>query len=936
MITTLFRRALFTGVACLFGTSNIRAAESLDITTLYHAQINPLNAVHPLWTPVQHYRGKTFFVTPDVTLRPMVTEIDDSTGKITTVYLDSQKPDYHASTDGHNRFTLGIDPDGYIHVTGDMHGYAEWASVYVERYQYQNMMYWKSNKPLDVTGGFTFAGGAHSASRLPGIEWGGDSRFFNDKNGALYFSARVRAFNGSHLAGSEPQIAYGVYHYNNVTGIWDAMGGMPNLEESYATDRNKVLYWEWTMGFEAYQSDPRFDSKNRLHFSIGGNTGKTGTPADVQDGSALIYGYSDDFGKTWKKTNGTNIELPIRSKDGDPKQGDLIVRSRKVAQQSEVYIDKDGKIAINVEGEWKTYADGKWVPFSGGVGLLGPDGMLVGDGSLDRSTGIGQPTTHFETNFGQVFSFSELGLQDTGAVYGVGLPAGTNFVGATEMWVFKAVFGPTENVTKGATATASSGTSTAELACDGKPNSKWVGDAAAPGWLEYNLPSKSAVCRYEITSVADVTGHDPKEWDFEGSDDGTSWTTLDSQKNQIFMARNQTKIYPVENNTAYPYYRLNIKSINGNLADGIQLAELKLLTVDASVAPAAPKIFFAQGEDGKVWLSWTQPEHASTYTVKRARLTGPATVIAKNVTDPGDFLDATCANGMSYKYTVSAVNSTGESPDSDPVTVTPHPTAPRPPIIQTAVGANEGIVLNWLPLWPEATSFNVKRSDKAGGPYKVIAVGVPGLTYTDVGLTNDTPYYYVVSASSGRTESPNSREITGTPFRWVKILHYHSVGKDDLGTASASSENASSHEVASSAFDGILNNKWLFPVVPAWLQYKFADGTTWAVTRYQLISCQDGQERDPADWQFQGSTDGTSWVTLDTQKDQKFAQRNQINSYAFENPNAYQYYRLNVTRSFGNGLGALAELVLWADGPVLKTPPPRTPFPSAVPIVQAP
>ena len=169
----------------------VAKAEFVNATTLYTQGINTHNSVHGLFTPVQHYRGKTFVVVPDGDLRPLVTEINDATGETITVPLDPN-PNYRAFADGHNRFTMGIDPDGFLHIAGDMHGYAEFSSsTFVERYQHQNMMYWRSNKALDVTGGFTFTGGAKSTSHLPGVEWGGDSRFFNDKNGILYFSSRV-------------------------------------------------------------------------------------------------------------------------------------------------------------------------------------------------------------------------------------------------------------------------------------------------------------------------------------------------------------------------------------------------------------------------------------------------------------------------------------------------------------------------------------------------------------------------------------------------------------------------------------------------------------------------------------------------------------------------------------------------------------------------
>jgi hypothetical protein len=931
---------------------NVARGESVDVTTLYHQTLDLDNGIHFRYTPLQHSRGKTFLVLPDATLRVFVTEIDDATGKVTTVPLDPN-PNYLAFPEGHQRFTMGIDPNGYLHIAGDMHGYNDTWTRYVERYDGQNILYWRSNRPLDVTGGFTFAGGEYSTSHLPGLEWGGDSRFFNDKTGELYYGSRVRAFIGGPLGGGngEPFIAYGLYHYDTKTGIWTALGDSPEKDGPGATNYQKVLYWEWTMGFEAYNSEPRFDSHNRLHFSLLGNTAHT-------DGSGLIYARSDDQGKTWKKANGAVIpHLPLRGKDGEPDQGDLIERSTKLAGGTEVYIDKDGKIAVNVEDHWDTWDGSKWTPLpsGGGLGLLGPDGMLTSDGGdgFYRSAGIGQPMTHFDIPFGSTLSVSELALQETGAIYELAPPSGFNFTNAKQIAVLKAVFGPTTSISMGGTASANSASDQASLAFDGMQDTKWSTATTGPAWLEYALPSgtKKAVCRYELTSATDLPQRDPQDWDLEGSDDGTVWTTLDSRKNQVFEARTQTKIYPVNNGTEYPFYRLNIKTARGGSAAGVQLADMKFLTVDASVAPAAPKIFFARNDNGKIWLSWTQPDHAATYTLKRANAASSQyTVIAKDLIDPADFCDTTGVKGNAYNYVVSAVNSAGESSNSDSVRIAPQLMASLPPLIQTATGRNQRVVLNWLPLWPQAATYTVKRSSKPGGPYTVVARGVPGMTYTDIKLSNDTPYYYVVSASNTiNGESANSHEIEGMPTRYIRLLHYKSVDNDDKGTASASSENPP-NEIASRAFDGN-GGKWLFPKSSAWLQYKFADGTTPAITRYEIIACGDSPERDPKDWEFQGSTDGTNWVTLDTQKDQNFAEQRRVgalrprladlpnqsvppfNTYSFENPNGYQYYRLNITKTRDGGIGALSALVFWTDDVVLQTTPPLTPFPYAAPVV---
>jgi len=61
-----------------------------------------------------------------------------------------------------------------------------------------------------------------------------------------------------------------------------------------------------------------------------------------------------------------------------------------------------------------------------------------------------------------------------------------------------------------------------------------------------------------------------------------------------------------------------------------------------------------------------------------------------------------------------------------------------------------------------ATHYNVKRSLTPSGPYTLVA-GPTLPAYTDTGLTNGTPYYYVVSADSAMGESQNSLEVAVTP-----------------------------------------------------------------------------------------------------------------------------------------------------------------------------
>jgi fibronectin type 3 domain-containing protein len=91
----------------------------------------------------------------------------------------------------------------------------------------------------------------------------------------------------------------------------------------------------------------------------------------------------------------------------------------------------------------------------------------------------------------------------------------------------------------------------------------------------------------------------------------------------------------------------------------------------------------------------------------------------------------------------------------DNITVSSVP--PPAPILLTSMPAWRTVTLTWGgPL--TADSFNVKRSRTSGGPYGVIATGVAANSYTDRGLDDGTPHYYVVSSTNLSGESADSNQ----------------------------------------------------------------------------------------------------------------------------------------------------------------------------------
>jgi hypothetical protein len=88
----------------------------------------------------------------------------------------------------------------------------------------------------------------------------------------------------------------------------------------------------------------------------------------------------------------------------------------------------------------------------------------------------------------------------------------------------------------------------------------------------------------------------------------------------------------------------------------------------------------------------------------------------------------------------------------------------QPPAAPTGLQATAGnaqVSLTWNAS-SGATSYNVKRSTTNGGPYTTIASPTTN-SYTDTGLNNGTPYYYVVTAVNSAGESSPSAQATATP-----------------------------------------------------------------------------------------------------------------------------------------------------------------------------
>lgn len=233
---------------------------------------------------------------------------------------------------------------------------------------------------------------------------------------------------------------------------------------------------------------------------------------------------------------------------------------------------------------------------------------------------------------------------------------------------------------------------------------------------------------------------------------------------------------------------------------------------------------------------------------------------------------------------------------------------PEPPAGLIATASSKAVTVRWLSSFG-VTSYDLLRSTTIDSGYTVLASNLSGTSYVDTSAAANTNYYYVVRAKNSAGTSGDSPPFGGSH----SLLNTQMANLAFSGTSTASFNQSSTLEGSHKAFDADPGSKWFGYNSPTgWLQYDFGAGNAQVVKRYTINSA-DVAARDPKTWNLLGSQDGVSWTTLDSESDQTFGVRMQMNTYNLANTTAYRFYRLDVTANNGATGVAIAELGLWGD-----------------------
>ncbi len=156
----------------------------------------------------------------------------------------------------------------------------------------------------------------------------------------------------------------------------------------------------------------------------------------------------------------------------------------------------------------------------------------------------------------------------------------------------------------------------------------WVNNGGGTGQLGYQLVASVIVISYSINAylLNGSTGRTPKTWTFEGSNDGITYTVLDTRLSETAWGTSEVRTYSIATPGSYLYYRINITANNGESYTGV--GQMALL--GASTIGILPLI--CEGEAGvgvSAYFGDAAGNNQSTMTTFRNKYTSPQNLIVK-------------------------------------------------------------------------------------------------------------------------------------------------------------------------------------------------------------------------------------------------------------------------------------------------------------------
>ena len=388
-----------------------------------------------------------------------------------------------------------------------------------------------------------------------------------------------------------------------------------------------------------------------------------------------------------------------------------------------------------------------------------------------------------------------------------------------------------------------------------------------PSTVAYDFGEPVCLGAYKLYYQSDVPNRFPHTWTFEGSNDGTTWTVVDSHKNDSDGWANPcVRRFTFGNTEAFQYYRLNFPAgctHNGAL-ELYQVECFKASPLDDRTRPDTSRVTssstFFGGNAAMLFdnvFKHSQDHRAALYVSNNA----PFEVTY-------DFGAPVCVNRYRLHYSSLSRD------------------ANRAPYTWTLSGSNDDKA-NWTVVDAHAADGNwsfpdVRTFDCSNpGAYRHYRLEVTAPVSGDIMELYQVEYFASPLITSFPAEGASVTDLTTNDATRARSSELYA------GTAANLFDNQFFYDQTSHR---ICANKF-----PASFAYDFGEPTL--VNGYTIHFNGLYEHRAPKSWTFEGADDPDgNWNTLDSRADVKEWKKGEARSFAFVNDKKrYRHYRLRVT-----------------------------------------
>lgn len=246
-----------------------------------------------------------------------------------------------------------------------------------------------------------------------------------------------------------------------------------------------------------------------------------------------------------------------------------------------------------------------------------------------------------------------------------------------------------------------------------------------------------------IINWLDINGDLGTKYVLERKKDGESGFTQIAEFNfGTDYPEGSTMTFEDEINYSTADYRLYAISYEGN-----QSWYSGILTINVDPATVAPILNAEALSSSIIKLDWAGAANARSYNLKRSTsASGPFVTIGALLTGL-TYTDENLAPNTTYYYTISSVNTRGESADATPTAIaTKALTVPNAVEGIYVASGDQQVTLTWDFAYDAV--YDIARSDTQNGTYTAVVTDFDGIRYTDGGLTNNQTYYYKITAKN--------------------------------------------------------------------------------------------------------------------------------------------------------------------------------------------